>query len=36
MSRNFIQETKQVKTEYGYNSEPINYVFNKANLSMKF
>ena len=30
---NFIQETKQVKTEYGYNSEPINYVFNKVKIA---
>ena len=30
---NFIQETKEVKTEYGYNAEPINYVFNKVKIA---
>jgi hypothetical protein len=30
---NFIQETKEVKTEYGYNAEPINYVFNKVKIT---
>jgi len=29
---NFIQETKEVKTEYGYDSEPTNYVFNKVKI----
>ena len=30
---NFIQETKEVKTDYGYNSKPINYVFNKIKIA---
>ena len=30
---NFIQETKEVKTEYGYNTEPINYIFNKVKIA---
>jgi hypothetical protein len=30
---NFIQETKEVKTDYGYNSAPINYVFNKIKIA---
>lgn len=30
---NFIQETKEVKTEYRYNAEPINYVFNKLQIA---
>tara|TARA_R110000823_G_C15872671_1_gene494288 strand:+ start:169 stop:1215 length:1047 start_codon:yes stop_codon:yes gene_type:complete len=30
---NFIQETKEVKTDYGYNSEPINYVFTKIKIA---
>ncbi|GGD15596.1 hypothetical protein GCM10011343_03160 [Flavobacterium orientale] len=30
---NFIQETKEVKTEYGYNSEPTNYVFDKIKIT---
>ncbi|WP_299683629.1 hypothetical protein [uncultured Dokdonia sp.] len=30
---NFIQETKEAKTEYGYNAEPINYVFNKVKIA---
>lgn len=30
---NFIQETKEIKTDYGYNTEPINYLFNKVKIA---